>query len=149
MIRARPAPCALTQSAVGSAAGGSFAGLGTFLGFASLPFAQQALRRLFGRRRAPRRRAMPPAAGGTRATFSVATFNLRGVMDRWAERQPLLRQCLHDLDADVLCFQECLTGACPCAGVLAPQTRLCGRTVHAVRAGSRARAAQQHLAAPA
>lgn len=47
----------------------------------------------------------------TRATFSVATFNLRGVMDRWQERQPLLRQSLHQMDADVLCFQECLTGA--------------------------------------
>ncbi len=32
-------------------------------------------------------------------------------MDRWQERQPLLRQCLHQMDADVLCFQECLTGA--------------------------------------
>ncbi|PRW20733.1 endonuclease exonuclease phosphatase family [Chlorella sorokiniana] len=53
---------------------------------------------------------MPSAQADTRATFSVATFNLRGVMDRWQERQPLLRQCLHQMDADVLCFQECLTG---------------------------------------
>ncbi|PSC67693.1 endonuclease exonuclease phosphatase family [Micractinium conductrix] len=44
------------------------------------------------------------------ATLSVATFNLRGVMDRWQERKPLLRQCLQQIDADVLCFQECLTG---------------------------------------
>jgi hypothetical protein len=35
---------------------------------------------------------------------------LRGVSDRWQERQPLLRQCLKRIDADVLCFQECLTG---------------------------------------
>ena len=33
-------------------------------------------------------------------------------MDRWHEREPLLRQCLHGMDADVLCFQEVLTGAC-------------------------------------
>ena len=43
--------------------------------------------------------------------FSVATFNLRGVMDRWQERRPLLQECLKQLDADVLCFQEVLTGA--------------------------------------
>ena len=42
--------------------------------------------------------------------FSVATYNLRGVMDRWSERQPLLRDCLEEMDADVMCFQECLTG---------------------------------------
>ncbi|GAB4819897.1 hypothetical protein N2152v2_006943 [Parachlorella kessleri] len=42
--------------------------------------------------------------------FSVATFNLRGVMDRWQERRPLLHECLKQLDADVLCFQEVLTG---------------------------------------
>lgn len=49
-------------------------------------------------------------SSGTKAVFSVATFNLRGVMDRWHEREPLLRQCLHGMDADVLCFQEVLTG---------------------------------------
>ncbi len=58
--------------------------------------------------------------------FSVATFNLRGVMDRWQERRPLLHECLKQLDADVLCFQEVLTGAananlavCPVPRVLA------------------------------
>lgn len=49
-------------------------------------------------------------SNGTKAVFSVASFNLRGVMDRWHEREPVLRQCLHDMDADVLCFQEVLTG---------------------------------------
>lgn len=38
-----------------------------------------------------------------------------GVMDRWHEREPLLRQCLHEMDADVLCFQEVLTGECQIA----------------------------------
>ena len=51
------------------------------------------------------------AAAAAAATFSVATFNLRGVSDRWREREPLLRHCLSKIDADVLCFQECLTGA--------------------------------------
>ncbi len=65
-------------------------------------------------------RAMPPRGpGGLQAedgsvTFSVATFNLRGVMDRWQERRPLLGDCLKQLDADVLCFQEVLTGEAPC-----------------------------------
>ena len=49
----------------------------------------------------------PPAP---RPGLPAATFNLRGVMDRWQERKPLLRQCLQQIDADVLCFQECLTG---------------------------------------
>ncbi len=84
--------------------------LGAFLGFAAAPFARSVFRRLFGRRRA-RHRATPAMQGDSAAaTFSVATFNLRGVMDRWQERQPLLRNCLQQMDADVLCFQECLTG---------------------------------------
>lgn len=66
----------------------------------------------------PSQPAAPHLQADTRATFSVATFNLRGVMDRWQERQPLLRQCLQQMDADVLCFQECLTGAC-CSSVKA------------------------------
>ena len=47
---------------------------------------------------------------GSVAQFSVATFNIRGIMDRWRERRPVLQRCLQELDSDVLCFQECLTG---------------------------------------
>lgn len=117
--QARAAACSASAAASisGPASSFSFSQLGAFLGFAVVPFAQNTLRRLFGRRRA-KRRAMPTAGDATRATFSVATFNLRGVMDRWVERQPLLRQCLQQIDADVLCFQECLTGAwCVCVSV--------------------------------
>lgn len=42
--------------------------------------------------------------------FSVATFNLRGVMDRWQERRALLPDLLRKINADVICFQEVLTG---------------------------------------
>eukprot|EP00887_Chlorella_sp_A99_P003752 scaffold7.g3752.t1 len=42
--------------------------------------------------------------------FSLVTWNIRGVSDRWAERRPLLQQALADIDADVVCFQEVLTG---------------------------------------
>ncbi len=41
----------------------------------------------------------------------MVTFNIRGIMDRWRERQPLLAACLAELDADVVAFQEVLTGA--------------------------------------
>jgi len=51
----------------------------------------------------------------------VATLNLRGVMDRWRERRPVLAAALADLDADVLCMQEVLTGeAAQEASLLAP-----------------------------
>lgn len=41
---------------------------------------------------------------------SIATFNLRGISDRWTERHHVLKQCIRDMDADVFCFQEVLTG---------------------------------------
>lgn len=47
-----------------------------------------------------------------RPSHLQATFNLRGVMDRWPERAPLLGECLRQMDSDVLCFQEVLTGGC-------------------------------------
>lgn len=84
--------------------------LGWFLGFTVAPFAVNTFRRLFRRQRRQRRSIPAAAQGGMSATFSVATFNLRAVMDRWGERQPLLSQCLKQVDADILCFQECLTG---------------------------------------
>lgn len=42
--------------------------------------------------------------------ITLATFNIRGIMDRWTERQELLRQCIREIDADVYAFQEVLTG---------------------------------------
>lgn len=42
---------------------------------------------------------------------SIATFNLRGISDRWLERHRVLKQCIRDIDADVFCFQEVLTGS--------------------------------------
>jgi endonuclease/exonuclease/phosphatase family metal-dependent hydrolase len=48
--------------------------------------------------------------GGGAARLCVATFNLRGVSDRWAERRPLLAAELAALDADVLFLQETLGG---------------------------------------
>jgi len=87
-----------------------FNGLGAFVGFAVSPFVSAALRRLWRRRRPKHRAAGNMQPSQASAVFSIATFNLRGVSDRWVERQPLLRQCLHQMDADVLCFQECLTG---------------------------------------
>eukprot|EP00775_Hariotina_reticulata_P008696 gene8696-8877_t len=47
---------------------------------------------------------------GPAAEVSVVTFNIRGVMDRWPERAPVLKQCLKQADADIVCFQEVLTG---------------------------------------
>ncbi|KAL4433763.1 hypothetical protein ABPG75_000204 [Micractinium tetrahymenae] len=107
----RGAVVASAGASLGSAAA-PFASLGlrTFLGFAAAPFASAVFKHLFGRRRRPQRRAPATMSSGTKAVFSVASFNLRGVMDRWYEREPLLRQCLRDMDADVLCFQEVLTG---------------------------------------
>jgi exonuclease III len=53
---------------------------------------------------------------GPAAEVSVVTFNIRGIMDRWPERAPLLRRCLKQADADVFCFQEVLTGGLGLAG---------------------------------
>lgn len=71
-------------------------------------------KRLFSlRRRQATARPAPHPVMAKRAnsiTFSCATYNIRGISDRWAERQPLLRDCIASMDADVYCFQECLTG---------------------------------------
>lgn len=45
------------------------------------------------------------------STLHVATWNLRGVMDRWAERKPLLLSCLSKYkELDVVGLQEVMTG---------------------------------------
>lgn len=67
-------------------------------------------KRLFRRGSRPRR-VLTKMHSGEVAEFSIATFNLRGIMDRWSERRNVLQRCLKEIDADVLCFQECLTGA--------------------------------------
>lgn len=71
--------------------------------------ARSGFKRLFWRGKRPRR-SFAKMIDGNIAEFSVATFNLRGIMDRWAERRPVLEGCLSEIDADVLCFQECMTG---------------------------------------
>lgn len=48
----------------------------------------------------------------TVAHITLCTFNIRGIMDRWEERQPLLKQCIKTIGADVYGFQEVLTGPC-------------------------------------
>lgn len=68
-----------------------------------------------GRRAA--RRAMVSAKAGAATDVTILTFNIRGVMDRWPERAPVLRQVLKQADADIVCFQEVLTGVCGSKGV--------------------------------
>jgi len=44
-------------------------------------------------------------------TLHVATWNLRGVMDRWSERKPILLHCLaKHKEIDVIALQEVMTG---------------------------------------
>lgn len=45
--------------------------------------------------------------------FSVVTFNVRAIMDRWPERHPILKACLEQMSPDVVAFQEVLTGKLP------------------------------------
>ena len=84
-------------------------GLAIFALPALFSIAKSGYRRLFRRSRRTNR-SIAKMVDGNVAQFSVATFNLRGIMDRWGERRPVLKSCLKDMDADVLCFQECLTG---------------------------------------
>jgi hypothetical protein len=81
------------------------------LGVSTFATLQTGLGRLFRRRRGRKKMSRSTALPGGVERFSIATFNIRGVMDRWGERQPLLRQCIKQMDADVLCMQEVLTGA--------------------------------------
>lgn len=60
------------------------------------------------RRRRRERRAAQRAVGMVR--FSVVTFNVRAIMDRWPERLPILKDCLQKMSPDVVAFQEVLTG---------------------------------------
>lgn len=80
-------------------------GLRTFLGFAVAPFASAAFKRLFTRRRRPRRPAPAAMSNGTKAVFSVASFNLRGGR---------VRECIVPLrrafvDDSLRAFQACCT----------------------------------------
>lgn len=47
---------------------------------------------------------------GSAAQVTLCTYNLRGIMDRYEERVPLLRAELAEIDADLFAFQEVLTG---------------------------------------
>jgi hypothetical protein len=84
-------------------------------GGAALALASRAgLRRWQAARRAGAARRALVCTGPMTSTaqLCVVTFNIRGVMDRWPERAPLLAATLADADADVVCFQEVLTGDC-------------------------------------
>lgn len=96
----------------------AFAGLsGAVVAGLALGIAGKGIRRWHaGRRAAKRAMATPrPAAAATYVT--ILSFNIRGVMDRWPERAPVLKKVLKQADADVVCFQEVLTGGCWCAGM--------------------------------
>jgi hypothetical protein len=90
-------------------------------------------------RRAGRGRGMPVHGSmSSQRDLTVVTFNVRGVMDRWTERAPVLRDCLSELNPDVVCFQEVLTGqswslGAQFAGVGMIQTAV-GRAVAPLRA---------------
>jgi hypothetical protein len=89
---------------------------GAAVGGLAVGIAAKGVRRWQVARRSARR-AMVAVNAGPAAEVSVVTFNIRGIMDRWPERAPLLRRCLKQADADVFCFQEVLTGGLGVAGV--------------------------------
>lgn len=87
-----------------------FAGLsGAVLAGLALGVAGKGVRRWNAGRRAAKR-AMVTAHAGAATDVSILSFNIRGVMDRWPERAPVLKKVLKQADADVICFQEVLTG---------------------------------------
>jgi hypothetical protein len=88
---------------------------GAAVGGLAVGIAAKGVRRWQVARRSARR-AMVAVNAGPAAEVSVVTFNIRGIMDRWPERAPLLRRCLKQADADVFCFQEVLTGGLGFAG---------------------------------
>jgi hypothetical protein len=105
-----------------------FAGLsGAVVAGLALGVAGKGVRRWHAGRRAAKR-AMVTAREGAATDVSILSFNIRGIMDRWPERAPVLRQVLKQADADVVCFQEVLTGVCVgCVGVLGGQGAMCCR----------------------
>ena len=87
----------------------SFSGIGGIvLGGFGLSLARKGIRRWQARRAYSKAVASMDTAPSRQIT--IVTFNLRGIMDRWQERAPVLQQCLGNLEADVFCFQEVLTG---------------------------------------
>jgi hypothetical protein len=87
-----------------------FAGLsGAVLAGLALGVAGKGVRRWNAGRRAAKR-AMVKAQAGAATDVTILSFNIRGVMDRWIERAPVLKKVLKQADADVICFQEVLTG---------------------------------------
>lgn len=87
-----------------------FAGLsGAVVAGLALGVAGKGVRRWHAGRRAAKR-AMVTAHAGAATDVTILSFNIRGIMDRWPERAPVLKQVLKQADADVVCFQEVLTG---------------------------------------
>lgn len=103
---------------------------GAAVGGIAVGIAAKGIRRWQVARRSARR-AMVTVNAGPAAEVSVVTFNIRGIMDRWPERAPLLRRCLKQADADVFCFQEVLTGelgfACRNSSAVLAPTRVSRR----------------------
>jgi len=88
-----------------------FAGLsGAVVAGLALGVAGKGVRRWHAGRRAAGKRAMITAKAGAATDVTILSFNIRGVMDRWPERAPVLKKVLKQADADVICFQEVLTG---------------------------------------
>lgn len=88
----------------------AFAGLsGAVVAGLALGVVGKGVRRWHAGRRAAKR-AMPTPRATAATDVSILSFNIRGVMDRWPERAPVLRKVLKQADADVVCFQEVLTG---------------------------------------
>jgi hypothetical protein len=85
------------------------AGLGALgLSALGLGLVQRGLLRWRSRRHAHRQ--LPAPMGTSGVDINIVTFNIRGISDRWPEREPFLKDCLQTTDADVVCFQEVLTG---------------------------------------
>jgi hypothetical protein len=85
------------------------AGLGALgLSALGLGLVQRGLLRWHSRRHAHRQLPVPMGSSGI--DINIVTFNIRGISDRWPERGPFLKDCLQGTDADVVCFQEVLTG---------------------------------------
>lgn len=85
---------------------GSFGGL--VAGGVTFGVIKRGLRRWHVRRATKRRMASLDMNSVKHLT--VVTFNIRGIMDRWHERAPVLHSCIEAMDADVVSFQEVLTG---------------------------------------
>lgn len=102
----------------------AFAGLsGAVIAGVALGVAGKGVQRWQAGRRAAKR-TMATAHAGAATDVTILSFNIRGVSDRWPERAPVLKKVLKQADADVVCFQEVLTGR-QAYGTPVPMRRTC------------------------